>query len=264
MPVVHTVPQLIEASVGAAPEAFRAKIKRVFKTVTGTGQYGPWKLQNLIITDGQAEIMCTFADRDEVPMSAIGQQLYACATSSDKGMNGIKRKASKKDQKPEIWVSAAAEVTFEGGPTPPAQTPPQRQTNGNGSHAPANTPANGNGNGQHAPAAPANPPPAVSQDVVMKAFEIRLGRTSAALGRCFDASIALIKDVNACHNDILGKPSFQDIKDVAMGMLVNAAWNQKPGETEGFPTRPFHLVRAPRAQGQNPAPPQRQGAPFET
>lgn len=262
MPVVFTIPQLLEASVGAAPEAFRGKIKRVFKPVTGQGQYGEWKLQNLIITDGQAEIMCTFADREDVPMSAIGQQFYACATSSDKGLNGIKRKASKKDQKPEIWVSAAAEVTFEGGPTPPpAQTPPpQRQANGNGSHAPTNGNGNGNDWANGASHQATNPPPAPSQDAVMKSFEIRLGRTSAALGRCFDAAVALIADVNAQHNNILGKPTFQDVKDVAMGMLVNAAWNQKPGDIEAFPTRPFHVVRAPK---QAP-PPQRQGAPFDT
>lgn len=262
MPVIHTVPQLIQASVGAAPEAFRAKIKRVFKPVTGQGQYGDWKLQNLIITDGQADIMCTFADREDVPMAAIGQQFYACATSSDKGMNGIKRKASKKDQKPEIWVSAAAEVTFEGGATPPPQNPPQQQrpTNGNGSHAPAN------GNG-HPPANQAPQPPAggivdqhAAREATMKQFKIRVGRTSSALNVCIDAAIRVVKDVNERHGDIMGKPSPELLEKIAMGIMVNVCWTEKPGAVDTFPTRPFQYYEKPPQS----APPQRQGAPFDT
>jgi hypothetical protein len=90
----------------------------------------------------------------------------------------------------------------------------------------------------------------------MKSFNKRVGRTSAALNRCFDAAIKLTQDVNARHAGVLGKPSAELIEKIAMGLMVNACWTQKPADTPDFPTNLFQSYEKPASE---PAP---AGAPF--
>lgn len=267
MPLVLSVSQLLETSNGAVPEAFKAKIKIVKKVFEGTNGHGPYKLQTIVITDGVKEMDCVFSKRETVDQSAVGRQFYAEAQRGDKGLHGLMRKTggAKYGSKPEIHVTAAAVVTFDGDPAqqqPPAQTPPpQRQANGNGSHAPTN------GNG-HPPANQAAQPPAggivdkhAAREATMRQCKIRVGRTASALNLCFDAAISVVDDVNGRHNGIMGKPSPELLEKIAMGIMVNAFWNEKPGAVDTFPTRPFQYYEKPPQQS---APPQRQGTPFET
>jgi len=254
--IVYTVSQLLEMSDGTVPEAFRGKIKSVMKPFASKeGDPKPWKLQKLVITDGAKEIECILDNRaEDVPRTMEGSQIYAVAYRGDRGINGLKRKVNaKKNNAPQVWIYDGADVSFEGaggGTQPPAQQnqPPAQQSN----TPPAtngHTNGNGNGNGPSKANSNGNQPPAggiadkrTLRANEMKSFDKRIARTAAALNRCFDASINLIADVNKRHDNVLGKPSAELVEKIAMGLMVNACWTQKPAELEHFPMKAFQLV----------------------
>jgi hypothetical protein len=271
--IVHTITDLLQASVDSVPEAFRGKVKNVYTPRSGTSGAGnPYHLQKLILIDPQnpaAQIECVFSKRDPLGRNVEGSQIYVVAGRGEKGLTGTKRKEETYKDKvtQQVWVYESADVSFEGGkgtatPSTAQQQAPRTPTAPTNGHKPAN--GNGNGHTAAPPAAQGGIADKLAErEEVMAQFDIRLGKTSAALRRCFDASIALVDNVNGAYNGVLGKPTFDNYAHLAMGLLVNVAWNQKPGEVSAFPTKPFHVVRA-KANAAPPAQPAgRQGQPFD-
>lgn len=278
MALVYTVSQLLEMSLDSVPEAFTGKVKSVYRANTGTNKQGnSYSLQKLVITDGAADIEVMLDGRDELPRSVEGQKIYVMAGRGEKGLKGTKRKENtyKNKTTQQVWVYDSADVTFEGGASSTAPT----QSNGS-SHAPNNG-ANGrgsttngtsqsnaaNGNGGHPPAN-GSVDRESARAAAIKDFNLRLGKASSALSRCFDAAIQVIEGVNTRHQGIIGKPTPELLEKVAMGLLVNTCWTAKPSDIEGFPTRPFQTYEQATQNTDGNQPPngsqsrQRQGAPF--
>ena len=259
MSLVLTIPQLREMSEGGIPEAFKGKIKKVWKRRSGTNEHGEWTLQTVVITDGTTDIDLCFNSRDEVPPSVVGKTIYVEATKGDRGLQGTKRKdyaPAGKPVVPQINVTAAANVTYEGvAPAQQSQSAPQRQVT---HHTDENQTGNGDGNppasrGQQSQSPqqataqttrlPLDPEPQTkSKDdlrtVEIKAFNRRLAQTSSAFLRCIDASYACVAEIRAKHDKgFAASPEL--IEKIAMGLMVNACWDSKPANIENFPIKPF-------------------------
>jgi hypothetical protein len=243
MSLILTIPQLREMSEGGVPESFKGKIKKVWKRRGGTNEHGEWTLQTIVITDGTNDIDLSFNNRDEVPASDVGKMIYVQATRGDRGLQGTKRKDYTPNGKPtqaQVSVTAAADVSFEGAAQAQAQTQSRPANNVRQAEQPRQAPPR-----QAAPNQPANPPQEqqmTKADAVRRAmqlFNVRLGKSTSALNRCFDAAIKLEKDLHAQYPTQNIQFTSTDLKDIAMGLMVNACWTEKPADVIDFPTKPF-------------------------
>jgi hypothetical protein len=275
--IVYTVSQLLEMSDGTVPEAFRGKIKKVMGPNKGKNKQGKdYSLQKIIITDGSKEIEVMLDGRDDISRTMEGSQIFVAASRGERALSGLKRKDNvwKEKTTPQVWIYDNAELSFENAAGGAVTPPPQQHTQ---------TPSASNGpgtNGNHTPPAAKTEtqPPAATGGIAnkrslrqqsMKDFDKRIGRTAAALNRCFDAAYKLIADVNTRHGKTLViQPTGELVEKIAMGLMVNACWSQKPAEQENFPMKAFQLVEEEDAKfdqtSQKPAdaPPQRDGVPF--
>jgi hypothetical protein len=297
MPLVLTIPQLKEMSENTTPESFKGKIKKVFAASKGTNEHGDYSLQKIVLTDGSAEIEVMLKDRGELSRTSEGQTIYILAAQGERGLTGVKRKDNtyKNKTTPQVWVYDSAEVTFEGGAVQsnkmaegaPAQTPPESNrmagqgagpTGTSSHHSGPNGTTNGhaanghtNGNGSNGAPARNAESIALARQTEMKAFDKRVAKTASAYSRCIDAALNIIDDVNKRHKGIMA-PSPELIEKMAMGLMVNACWGQKPSDIADFPMRPFHAYEvatppATNGNGENhapagTAPAGRSGQPF--
>lgn len=271
---VNTVSDLLEMSEGTVPEAFRGKIKSVFRPSTGEGKNGQYHMQKMLVTDGQSTIEVMFDGRAEVSRQMEGSEVYCIASRGNRGLSGLKRKENNYKGKitQQVWVYDSADVSFNGEPQGQAQqggndqahepnpqdqstyrAPPPRQQNNGGNQQRQQAPQ-GNSNQRppqqsnqpqqqrSAPTPPKTGPEATA--AAMKEFEGRLGRNVAALSRCFDAAMKLVNDVNERYNDTGGfAPSHDGIKELAVCLFIQTSWVVKPGEDKAFPLEAFQIVK---------------------
>ncbi len=267
--LVSTVSQLLEMSDGSVPEAIKGKIVDVMRIMDTTkNDPNGYRMQKVVITDGNAQMQCVFDNRDEIPRTMIGAELYAVGYSTPRGRAGLKRKTynpAKGAPVPQIWVFDKADVSFNGNAAPVSQPareeapPPRQHTNGHQVHRPAaQQPAP-----QAREAAPQAPTKSSSElrAEAMAEFDRRVAKTSAAFSRCFDAAVKLVDDVGARHG-IPMPHSPELLEKIAVSILVNSCWTQKPADVTHFPLKPFQAYEVqPPAEQRQPVP-QRAGAPF--
>jgi hypothetical protein len=248
MALVLTVPQLIDLSIGSIPEAFRGTVKKVNKPLEAKdrrpGDEGYWKMQKIVIADGGSEIELVFDHRADLEASATGHRIYvqAGAHSRTGAPCGLKR--AEYQGNPQIKVFDSATVSLEGAAVDAASSYPSQP------HVPLPPPPTTPLSPESAlppaaeEAAPASAAAASDQEAArvleIKAAERRIGKTVAMYDRCVDAAVKLCQDVSRRHPGVFAQPADELIEKIAMGILVNSCWNQKPAEIKNFPIRPFH------------------------
>ncbi|MDX2187750.1 MAG: hypothetical protein SFV32_12515 [Opitutaceae bacterium] len=219
MPLVLQPTQLLQQSDGAAPEAISGRIVSVEKRYVGTNTKGPYSIQRVTIADNQSKIELVVYDRQNIPDSAKGQDLYACATQGRHGLNGLKRKDDeyKKKITPQVWVRPTAELTIGGRAFDEGATdspPPQNQSGAPAPRQQSAPPTNsGGGSSQHAPA--------TTDANVIKQINRAIGRVAAVYGRCLDAAFSVASDADKRHAASGGfRASPSDIKEIASGIFI--------------------------------------------
>lgn len=251
--LVSTVSQLLDMSADTVPEAFKARVKSVYPIKTGNRDGKDWSLQKIILTDGGKTIECMIDGRQPFQRALEGQSIYCVAGRGERGLKGLKRKDNvwKDKTTPQIWIYDSAELTIEGNGSS-GNPPPQPA-----SQPPANN-GNGNGNGNRQPAADNHrtqsnpPPPPTSKDELrqaeIKRFNLRLGRASSGLQRCYDAAYGLASAVKKKHADF--NPSSTDIKEIATTLFIQTQGkNNNVSDEENFPIKPFESYAVPAANG---------------
>src|SRR5215469_15507457 len=86
-----TIQQINELDHGEIIPSFRATIAKIYDQKTGEGEYGPWYLQNLIVTDGTDDISVTWCGFDPFDRGCRGQTFLFECHEGKKGLAGIKR-----------------------------------------------------------------------------------------------------------------------------------------------------------------------------
>jgi hypothetical protein len=115
--------------------AIRGTLSKLFDPFTGEGEHGAWSIQNGAIKDKTGEIKVMFSNRDAVPKVWRGKEIeLRCQKGAKGGWSGVKVETDKKDKKPVLKVSTAAEVFLYDGehqsepanaPAKAASSPPE-------------------------------------------------------------------------------------------------------------------------------------------
>lgn len=122
-----TVEQL-RTNIGISGFDFKFKIDKVMRAYTGTGQYGPWQLQNVVVSDSTGKIQVNLKNNLEIPASAVGAVLHVRCKEVNGELKGtsVEQESFTADDGSEktsikIIVTKSALVTIEGlsgsGPT---------------------------------------------------------------------------------------------------------------------------------------------------
>jgi hypothetical protein len=91
--------------------AIRGTLTKLFKPMTGEGQYGAWSIQNGAIKDKTGEIKLCFSNREAVPDDWRGQVIELRCTKGQKGgWSGVKRTVNKKDKKEQLEITEKGDV----------------------------------------------------------------------------------------------------------------------------------------------------------
>ena len=128
--IVFNVGQLIEASDGSVPEAFKGQLTQLYpqKKVGADNNL----MQKGKLSGGGHSIEIVFMGREDM-MEFKGAEIYVTAKKGTRGLMGTKRKDNEYQGKvtPQIWVYEAADIACEegsgGGDTQETQEPAQRQ-----------------------------------------------------------------------------------------------------------------------------------------
>jgi hypothetical protein len=127
---ISTVKEALASELDEPILAIRGTLTKLYKQMSGEGQYGQWYLQNGVIKDDTGEIKVTFSGREEVPQNWRGKTVeLKCTKGTKGGWSGVKRSVNKKDKADILHVSEKAEVLMleiEQVPEPekPAPSPP--------------------------------------------------------------------------------------------------------------------------------------------
>lgn len=119
-PMTRTFDEIRKLPSGTSFEGVQGTIKQVFKQRTGTGQYGPWHMQNFILRAGADEIQAVWGGSDPFSQNDIGKQITAISTETKHGLRGVTWQVRKHDGKEyaEIKITETAKVTFGGEAVP--------------------------------------------------------------------------------------------------------------------------------------------------
>ena len=103
----HTLSAVISFPAGTVvPKIEGCTVKKVFPAKTGDGQYGPWKLQGLVLADGGTEIRATAFDMDD--LTYLQGKVVSLTSTGKNGKTGkptgVSVEANKKDGTPEISI----------------------------------------------------------------------------------------------------------------------------------------------------------------
>ncbi|MDE2020578.1 MAG: hypothetical protein KGJ13_09610 [Patescibacteria group bacterium] len=109
---VSTVADVNELPDDSLVHAFRGTIKQLFKRKTGESDRGPWSFENMVVSDGRAEIKVILKDRDPLDPILKGKVVYLLSSQTSKGWHGVKAKDDEYDGKVKriLWVTGAAEI----------------------------------------------------------------------------------------------------------------------------------------------------------
>lgn len=231
---------------GEIVTATKGKLKSVFERNTGTNEHGDWSLQNLVITDGAAEIKVKVGDRDAIPQAWKGKLIYLNSINGEKGITGLKIKSDtyKGTTSKILSATPTAEIGLEDGsaaPATPPATPAAKAPAPPGSHPPASA---------SAPQRPAAPAPGSDADYRAEVIKTRafLGKQINRLGMCVDAALVLATRANEKHG-----LSFDSdhIEKFAVHLSIAC---ERAGIGEGLPSGPMDKFLPPKPATQNTPP----------
>lgn len=210
---LSTVKDAIESNDDEPVLAIRGTLTKLFKPMTGDGQYGPWSLQNGMLKDATGEIKVVFDNRTPVPDEYRGQVVeFRCTKGQKGGYSGVKRITDKKDGvSPKLNISDKAEViqfNAEHQPeTEPAKTPAKAPSRAQG---PPEAPPRDN----TAPAqsGPSNPPPRVPDEAANMA---------EAVGRIHEIMNAQLAVISLVHSYLV--PAVKERTGITIDQQQEAA-----------------------------------------
>lgn len=100
MPPETTIRELIQeydrqkTETGRTPTivvpSVTAKIDTVYAPKTGVGDYGPWSLQTVLLTDGTDRLSANFRNCTELTPADKGKTVKLVASTSSRGMTGLR------------------------------------------------------------------------------------------------------------------------------------------------------------------------------
>jgi hypothetical protein len=102
----HTISQVKSFPVGTVIPSVTGTLERVYPPKSGEGQYGPWKLQSFVLSDGEDKIKGTLFDGADIS-DLQGKQVTLVASGTNgktKRKQGVEVVANKQDQTPELSV----------------------------------------------------------------------------------------------------------------------------------------------------------------
>lgn len=246
--IVFTASQLLEASIDTVPEAFKGRLSKLYSLKRGNKDGKDWTMQTGQITDGAKTIEIVFSNRDEIPRTYEGSEIYCVAGRGERGLSGLKRKENNYKNKvtPQVWVYDGADVSFNGQPAQQAQdqgrqNPPEQPRREAAQPAntppPSPTPTNGNVRSSEG-----------DTQAAIKEYNIALAREMSAFNRCFDAAIGLVAGVMQRHPTV-GQFSASDLKEIACTLFIQTGWEQKAHLRPGFPVKEFSAYGAAKPNG---------------
>jgi len=133
----HTISQVKAFPIGTVIPSVTGTLERVFPIKSGEGQYGPWKLQSFVLSDGEDKIKGTLFDGGDIS-DLQGKQVTLVASGTNgktKRKQGVEVVANKQDQTPELSVKHKQGGIVSGEPNP-------AHLRGTPENAAANAPAN--------------------------------------------------------------------------------------------------------------------------
>ena len=89
-------------------------VKRVFPESRGEGKFGPWRVQNCIVTDGTGECKASFWIDDAMD-DLVNQTITLRSTAGKKGLGGVSVSISKKTNEAELKVNGMAQIIDQAG-----------------------------------------------------------------------------------------------------------------------------------------------------
>ena len=115
-----TIAQVKGFPAGTVVPKIEGTLKKVFPPKTGDGQYGPWKLQGFVLSDGADEIKGTLFDSDDIGyLEGKRVTLIASGTNGKtKKQQGLSVEANKQNQTPELAVKGKLGGIVAGEPNP--------------------------------------------------------------------------------------------------------------------------------------------------
>lgn len=117
----HTISQVKAFPIGTVIPSVVGTLEKVFPIKTGEGQYGPWKLQSFVFSDGEDKIKGTLFDGDDISyLQGKTVTLLASGTNGKtKKKQGVEMVANRQDQTPELSVkSKQGGMVVGDGPNP--------------------------------------------------------------------------------------------------------------------------------------------------
>lgn len=134
--LVTKIPDLLEMSEGAKPEATTGIITKIAKRMNAGKGENASTMQFAHLTGDGKTIKLVLWGRDELPSSYNGKKVFLTCFQGQRGPTGLSRKdydknGDGKDIEPQLWVYDKADVAFEDGSKPEPETqqrePEQRQ-----------------------------------------------------------------------------------------------------------------------------------------
>jgi len=116
----HTISQVKAFPIGTVIPSVTGTLERVFPPKSGEGQYGPWKLQSFVLSDGEDKIKGTLFDGGDIS-DLQGKQVTLVASGTNgktKRKQGVEVVANKQDQTPELSVKHKQGGIVSGEPNP--------------------------------------------------------------------------------------------------------------------------------------------------
>lgn len=224
---MDTVASLASVRANTPIEAVVATVKSVGEYITGSGNFGPYSFQDVMLTDGQNEYLAVFGNRNELPKDVVGQTLLLKSVMSKKnGLVGLKVKPNKKG---ELVLSVTATAVVEDAPeegesedgdlAPAAPAPTQSRLQPAAPRAAAAKPA--------APAARSVTPAGAVKDA-----KTYLNRAANLMELCLDAADFIKGRYEATHGGD-GAMTDEQYKAIVSTLFINAS---KEGLADSMPT----------------------------
>lgn len=117
----HTIAQVKAFPIGTVIPSVVGTLEKVYPIKTGEGQYGPWKLQSFVFSDGEDKIKGTLFDGDDIAyLQGKTVTLLASGTNGKtKKKQGVEVVANRQDQTPELSIkSKQGGIVVGDGPNP--------------------------------------------------------------------------------------------------------------------------------------------------
>lgn len=103
--------------IGEQISAVSGVIEAVYNPKTGSGQYGPWSLQDAVLKDDSGKITVTFASFNDMKRLK-GLQITISAKQGDKGLSGLIVKENEHNGKKYIKLHITGSALIDSGTTP--------------------------------------------------------------------------------------------------------------------------------------------------